>query len=64
MLACHSVTSDEAFATALLQQPQLMKYGHCIVMPAADRSLLEVTTSGFGLSRCLLMNCLYRPHSP
>ena len=37
LLAHYSVTSDEAFATALLQQPQLMKYGHCIVMPAADR---------------------------
>ena len=55
LLAHYSVTSDEAFATALLQQPQLMKYGHCIVMPAADRSLLEVTICGFGLFRCLLM---------
>jgi hypothetical protein len=31
------------FAAALQQYPHLTKYAHCIVMPAADRSLLEVT---------------------
>ncbi len=42
LLATYSSAKDEAFAAALQQQPQLRAYGHCIVMPAADRSLLEV----------------------
>ena len=42
LLAAYSSAKDEAFAAALQQQPQLRAYGHCIVMPAADRILLEV----------------------
>ena len=42
LLASYSAASDEAFATALQLYSHLSKYAHCIVMPAADRSLLEV----------------------